>query len=320
MPRFWRAETSTMIVSPPHCSGTRPSSDSCCMTWLGSASARSILLMATMIGTSAALAWLSASTVWGITPSSAATTSTTMSVTSAPRARMAVNASWPGVSMNVMTCARRRGHLVGADVLGDPAGLAGGDVGLADAVEQGRLAVVDVAHDGHDRRPRPQQLVPVLVVLFGEVPGLELGFFLLARLDQAHVGADLGREQLDHVVRERHRGGDHLALSEQEAHHVGRAAVEPRGQLLSRRTTLDDDLALGHRRVRRDVGRGCLRLQFFAAALPAPRAPVTARTSPRRAPWATAGAACAGPAATSRWQATSTPAHRRYGEGVVGVR
>ena len=37
-----------------------------------------------------------------MTPSSAATTSTTMSVTSAPRARIAVNASWPGVSMNVM--------------------------------------------------------------------------------------------------------------------------------------------------------------------------------------------------------------------------
>ncbi len=63
---------------------------------------RSILLMATTIGTSAALAWLSASIVWGITPSSAATTSTTMSVASAPRARMAVNASWPGVSMKVI--------------------------------------------------------------------------------------------------------------------------------------------------------------------------------------------------------------------------
>ena len=31
--------------------------------------------------------------VWGITPSSAATTSTTMSVTLAPRARIAVNAA-----------------------------------------------------------------------------------------------------------------------------------------------------------------------------------------------------------------------------------
>ena len=43
-----------------------------------------------------------ASMVCGMTPSSAATTSTMTSVTWAPRARMAVNASWPGVSMNVI--------------------------------------------------------------------------------------------------------------------------------------------------------------------------------------------------------------------------
>src|SRR6478735_2060783 len=35
-----------------------------------------------------------------MTPSSAATTSTTTSVTRAPRARIMVNASWPGVSRN----------------------------------------------------------------------------------------------------------------------------------------------------------------------------------------------------------------------------
>ena len=38
--------------------------------------------------------------------------------------------------------------LVGADVLGDAAGLAGDHVGVADLVEQRGLAVVDVAHDG----------------------------------------------------------------------------------------------------------------------------------------------------------------------------
>ena len=58
--------------------------------------------MATIIGTPAFLAWLMASTVCGMTWSSAATTSTTMSVTWAPRARMAVKASWPGVSRKVM--------------------------------------------------------------------------------------------------------------------------------------------------------------------------------------------------------------------------
>jgi hypothetical protein len=40
---------------------------------------------------------------------------------------------------------------VGADVLGDAAGLAGGDVGLADDIQQRGLAVVNVAHDGDDR-------------------------------------------------------------------------------------------------------------------------------------------------------------------------
>ena len=96
------AETSTNIVSPPYSSGTRPYSVSWPRTLVGSASSLSILLTATTIGTSAALAWLSASIVCGMTPSSAATTSTAMSVAWAPRIRMAVKASWPGVSMNVI--------------------------------------------------------------------------------------------------------------------------------------------------------------------------------------------------------------------------
>ena len=53
----------------------------------------SILLTATIISTPAALAWLMASTVCGMMPSSAATTRMAMSVTIAPRARMDVNAS-----------------------------------------------------------------------------------------------------------------------------------------------------------------------------------------------------------------------------------
>ena len=71
-------------------------------TFCGSADGLSILLIATMIGTPAALAWLIDSIVCGITLSSAATTSTAMSVAWAPRARMAVKAAWPGVSMKVI--------------------------------------------------------------------------------------------------------------------------------------------------------------------------------------------------------------------------
>ena len=44
------------------------------------------------------------------------------------------------------------GDLVGADVLGDSARFLVDEVGLADGVEQGRFAVIDVAHDGDDGR------------------------------------------------------------------------------------------------------------------------------------------------------------------------
>ena len=107
------------------------------------------------------MAWLIASIVCGMTPSSAATTSTTMSVTLAPRARIAVKAAWPGVSMKVIGNAVGGDDLIGADVLGDAAGLAGDDIGVADGVEQRGLAVIDMAHDGDDRRPRHQMSVGV---------------------------------------------------------------------------------------------------------------------------------------------------------------
>ena len=93
MPMPCLAETSTNIVSPPNSSATRPYSVSWARTFIGSAPSLSTLLTATTIGTPAACAWFSASMVCGFTPSSAATTRIEMSVTCAPRARMAVNAS-----------------------------------------------------------------------------------------------------------------------------------------------------------------------------------------------------------------------------------
>jgi hypothetical protein len=87
------AETGTIGVSPPYSSMTMPASVSSVLTRSGLASGLSILLSAMMIGTRAALAWLIASSVWGMTPSSAATTTIAISVTRAPRARMAVKAS-----------------------------------------------------------------------------------------------------------------------------------------------------------------------------------------------------------------------------------
>ncbi len=96
------ADTCANCVVPPQSSGCSPSDVSSVLTRSMFASAMSILLIATTIGTPALRAWLIASTVCGMTESSAATTRITMSVISAPRARMAVNAAWPGVSRNVI--------------------------------------------------------------------------------------------------------------------------------------------------------------------------------------------------------------------------
>ncbi len=57
-------------------------------------------------------------------------------------------------------------HLVGTDVLSDAAGLAGDHIRLADAVEQKRLAMVNMAHHGDDRRP---YLVVILVLVLAVV-------------------------------------------------------------------------------------------------------------------------------------------------------
>ena len=163
-----------------------------------------------------------------------------------------------------------------------PPGLARHDVGRADLVEQQRLAVVDVAHDGDDRRARPLVGL-VLFVLVLEVAGEQLGFLLLAGVDQPHFGADLGGEQLDHVVAQRLRGHDHLALQQQEAHDVAGAAVQLGPEVARRRATLDDDLALGYRRRRRLVRGQLRRLELFEVAPASPR-PALWRPPPRHAP------------------------------------
>ena len=46
------------------------------------------------------------------------------------------------------------GYLICADMLGDAARFMSGHIGLAHGIEQRRLAVVDMAHDGDDGRPR----------------------------------------------------------------------------------------------------------------------------------------------------------------------
>ena len=150
--------------------------------------------------------------------------------------------------------------------------------------------MVDVAHDGDDRRAGAQGLLVVVGVVVGEHP-LELDLLLLAGVDQQHLGADLDREQLDHVVAQGLGGGDHLALLEQEADDVGGGAVQLGAELLGGGAALHHDLALGDLRVGAGVGGRGRRLQLFEAA-------TTTATALGRAAAVLAGATTAGGTST----------------------
>ena len=76
-----------------------------------------------------------------------------MSVTFAPRARIIVKASWPGVSRKTIFRPRFSTWYAPMCCVMPPASPRR-DVRLADGVEQRGLAVVDVTHDGDDRTAR----------------------------------------------------------------------------------------------------------------------------------------------------------------------
>ena len=126
---------------------------------------------------------------------------------------------------------------------------------------------------------------------------LELDLLLLAGIDEADGGAELGGEQLDHVVGQRLRGRDHLALLHEEPDDVGRVAVELGADLLGRGRPLDHDLALGHRRFLGGEAGRLERLQLFAvattAASPTLRGTATATGTTTTATGSTAGAGAA---------------------------
>ena len=106
------------------------------------------------------------------------------------------------------------------------------DGGLADRVEERRLAVVDVAHDRHDRGSRNEVGLVVLVLR-----RLEL---LLGRVLDRDLALDLGRDQLDLLVGERLGRGAHLAERHEDLDQLGHRDAERGGEVLDGRARLDD--------------------------------------------------------------------------------
>ena len=131
------------------------------------------------------------------------------------------------------------GDLAGADVLGDAAALAGGDLGGPDRVEQARLAVVDVAHHGHDRGTRLEERRIVLLEqdLLGRLGDRPVRFAVGAvragRLDGlGHLVAQLaGDERRGVAIDQLVDRGEDPAL-DQLADDVRRVDAEQLGELL----------------------------------------------------------------------------------------
>ncbi len=135
-------------------------------------------------------------------------------------------------------------HLVGADMLRDAAGLAGRNGGVADRVEQARLAVVDVAHDGDDGGAR----LEVLGIVDGL--GLELGLFVGGVRD-LDLTSEVGGEDLDGLVAERLRDGDHLAVAHERLDDLGRGHAQQLRDVLDGGARRHLDQAGGHHGRRR---------------------------------------------------------------------
>jgi hypothetical protein len=146
--------------------------------------------------------------------------------------------------------------LVRADVLRDPARLRLDDGRLADRIQQRRLAVVDVAHDRDDRRPRREICLVVLedlrlFVLVGGVADRQLA-----------LRGELGGDQLDLVVTQRLRDGHGLAEAHHEHDDLRRRHAERLGEVANGEAGLDRDWACD----RRDLA-GLLRARGLAFPL-----------------------------------------------------
>src|SRR5690606_35102461 len=133
--------------------------------------------------------------------------------------------------------------LVGTDVLGDATGLVPGDVGLPDRVQQRRLSVVDVTHDGDHRRAGLEVLVGLggLLGLEVDVEALEeLAVLLLGGHDLDDV-AELGAQRLEGVLVERLGRRRHLTEVEQHGHQACRVGVDAVREVGQRGAGADPD-------------------------------------------------------------------------------
>src|SRR3954462_7371703 len=216
----------------------------------------------------------------------------------------------------------RRVHLVRADVLGDATGLARLHVGGADRVEELGLSVVDVTHDGDDRRARDEVLFVLVGIELEVEPRQDLGVFLLRR-DDLHVVAELGAEQLQRLLRSRLRRGHHLAhLGEDDLHQRGRIGTDAVGEVREAGATRQaNGVALTAGNLHAADRRGLHVVELLTSLLL--RLPASGGTTTRTASEGTLGGgattASAGTTRATAAEATATGAARSAGTCSTGT-
>ena len=220
-----RRRTST---SPPYSSATRPNSVSCWRTLAGLASGLSILFTATTIGTSGRLGVvqrldrLRHDAVVGRDHEDRDVGHLRTTGTHGGERLVARGVDEGDGALDALVLGP---DLVRTDVLRDAAGLARDDVRLADRVEQSGLTVVDVAHDGDDRRTDLEVLVVLVLELLVEVDveALEELLVLVLGRDDLDLVAELVAEHLEGGLVE--RLGRRRHLTEVEQHGDERAGL-----------------------------------------------------------------------------------------------
>ena len=101
-------------------------------------------------------------------------------------------------------------HLISTDVLGDAAGLAGGNVGVADIVQQAGLTMVNVTHDHHNGGTGQQIFFGVLMIVDELL--LDGDDHFLLHLAAHFLGNNGGGIEVDHLAQGCHNAVLHQAL------------------------------------------------------------------------------------------------------------
>ena len=150
---------------------------------------------------------------------------------------------------------------------------------VTQGIQQLRLAVVDVAHDGDDRWTCDEILLIALVLAELKVEGLQQLAILVLRGHDLNVIVELAAQDLQGVVGHRLGGSHHLAKVEQHLHELRRLGIDLLGEIGQRGTTTQSDgltiaLADAH-----TADQRCLHLVELLPALLAGLATTTGTTT-----------------------------------------